>query len=186
VNSQREVLVVKESGRNYVPWKIPGGLSELGENIEEAALREVMEETGIQCQFHSILGVRHTHNIQFGRSDLYFICRLSPVISATTTNSQQQQPKPQPGEIQATQWLPLEEFKDMIQTHNHPMMKLILQLYEQGETQNHLYDIQTTWVDSIVPGRLPSPVYHAPLVNSSSNRNDKANNTTIDMTKGGY
>ncbi len=171
---------MKESGTNYVPWKIPGGLSELGENIEEAALREVMEETGIQCQFHSILGVRHTHNIQFGRSDLYFICRLSPAITTTTTttNSQPPQPKPQPGEIQATQWLPWEEYKDMIQTHNHPMMKLILQLYEQGETHNHIYDIQTTWVDSIVPGRPPSPVYHSPLVIGSSNGNDKTSNTT--------
>jgi len=45
------------------------------------------------------------------------------------------------------------------------MMKLIIssKIYEQGQTHNNVFDIQTTWVNSsIIPGRSPSPVYHAP------------------------
>jgi hypothetical protein len=36
-----ELLVVREARNNYRPWKIPGGLAELGEHLDEAAIREV-------------------------------------------------------------------------------------------------------------------------------------------------
>lgn len=38
-------------------WALPKGLLDLGESIEEAALREVAEETGLQTTIESILGV---------------------------------------------------------------------------------------------------------------------------------
>lgn len=57
--------------------RLVGGLADLGENIEEAIEREVMEETGIKAQFQSILTMRHAHKVQFGRSDLYFTCLLT-------------------------------------------------------------------------------------------------------------
>ena len=39
-------------------WKMPGGLVENGESIEEAAIREVWEETGVRANFKGILGFR--------------------------------------------------------------------------------------------------------------------------------
>jgi len=39
-------------------WKLPGGLVENGESIEQAAIREVWEETGVKTKFVSILGFR--------------------------------------------------------------------------------------------------------------------------------
>ena len=33
VNSREEILCVRELRKNYMPWKVPGGLSELGESI---------------------------------------------------------------------------------------------------------------------------------------------------------
>jgi hypothetical protein len=45
VNSRDEILCVRELRKNYMPWKTPTGLSELGEQIDEAAVREVFEET---------------------------------------------------------------------------------------------------------------------------------------------
>uniref|UniRef100_A0A8C1X9P9 Nucleoside diphosphate-linked moiety X motif 6 n=1 Tax=Cyprinus carpio TaxID=7962 RepID=A0A8C1X9P9_CYPCA len=62
-------------------WKFPGGLSDLGENIGETAVREVFEETGVRSQFCSLLSVRQQHNHPgaFGMSDMYLICRLSPL-----------------------------------------------------------------------------------------------------------
>jgi ADP-ribose pyrophosphatase YjhB (NUDIX family) len=68
VNSRNEILCVRELRSNYRKWKIPGGLAELGEQLDEAAIREVLEETGVPCSFMSVLGVRHTHGMQFGRS----------------------------------------------------------------------------------------------------------------------
>lgn len=50
----------------------------VGENLELAVKREVLEETGIQTTFKCLLGFRHTHNHAFGCSDIYVIAYLSP------------------------------------------------------------------------------------------------------------
>lgn len=41
INDSNEILCVREKRNNYRPWKIPGGLAELGEHLDEAAVREV-------------------------------------------------------------------------------------------------------------------------------------------------
>lgn len=141
---------------------MPGGLAELGEHLDEAVLREVYEETGIQTKFLSVLGIRHTHGLQFGRSDLYFVCRLEPVPDE---NGQVGKPVPQEGEIEAAAWVCLDEYRDMVndldEKVGHPMMRQIMRLVDQG-VENEL-DIQRTVVSSVVPGRKGSPVYHAAL-----------------------
>lgn len=44
-------------------------------------MREVLEETGVRSEFRSLLSVRqqHRHPNAFGMSDLYAVCRLSPL-----------------------------------------------------------------------------------------------------------
>jgi ADP-ribose pyrophosphatase YjhB (NUDIX family) len=156
-----EILCVREKRYNYRPWKVPGGLAELGEDLDTAVIREVYEETGIKCRFLSVLGVRHSHGAQFGRSDLYFVCRLEPI----PINGEGNVPKPVPqvGEIEAAAWINFDEYRDMVNSEDsevgHPMMKQIMKIVEQSE-QN---DIQKTIISSVVPGRKPSPVYHAPI-----------------------
>ena len=39
-------------------WKLPGGLVETGESLQEACIREVYEETGVRSTFVSVLGFR--------------------------------------------------------------------------------------------------------------------------------
>jgi len=52
------VLLVK---RGHPPlmgeWSIPGGVLEVGETLHEAAIREAMEETGLQVEPSTLLGV---------------------------------------------------------------------------------------------------------------------------------
>jgi ADP-ribose pyrophosphatase YjhB (NUDIX family) len=159
INSKKEILCVRELRKNYMPWKVPGGLSELGESIEEAALREVKEETGISCRFESIISFRHTHNIQFGRSDLYFMCRLEP-IEDVDKNGNAVIPKPiaQVGEIEKVEWIPIQKYKEMICGENgHPMMCHIMRIFEDAG------EIESTVISSIVPGRKPAPIYHSKL-----------------------
>ena len=66
-------------------WKLPTGLVEQGEDIPAAAVREVLEETGVKTEFVSILGIRHGHGVAFGKSDMFFPCRFeSPTARART------------------------------------------------------------------------------------------------------
>jgi len=165
VNSNNDILCVRELRKNFRKWKIPGGLAELGEQLDAAAIREVKEETGIDCRFKSVLGFRHSHSMQFGRSDMYFVCRLEPIEDDGTL----QQPVAQEEEIAAAAWVPLHEYKDMINGKDddaspHPMMQKMMELHDLDWEHS---DIQRTVVNSIVPGRKPSPIYHAPGSNSS-------------------
>ena len=49
---------------------------EQGEDIPAAAVREVLEETGVKTEFVSILGIRHGHGVAFGKSDMFFLVSL--------------------------------------------------------------------------------------------------------------
>lgn len=49
-----EVLVSKHSG--YHKWVLPKGLVERGESLEDTAIREVAEETGIRAKIVSKIG----------------------------------------------------------------------------------------------------------------------------------
>lgn len=75
---QSHVLMVRERNSPFRGWKFPTGLVHLGENLGDAAVREVCEETGVPSQFVSIMAMRqqHDHPSAFGLSDLFFICRL--------------------------------------------------------------------------------------------------------------
>lgn len=76
----QQILVVQDKYR-FVHWKFPGGLAEHAEDIGDAAVREVREETGIYTEFRSVLAFRQHHHMPhyFDCSDLYFICRLHPL-----------------------------------------------------------------------------------------------------------
>lgn len=165
INSRNEILCVRELRKNYMPWKVPGGLSELGESISEAAVREVLEETGIPTKFHSILSFRHTHGLANGRSDLYFVCRLDPIEDIDEDgNTIIPKPFAQACEIEATQWIPLSEYRAMVDGTDgqpgHPMMSNVMNVYDQG------IRIKQKEVTSVVPGRKPNPLY-MPVVSDS-------------------
>jgi ADP-ribose pyrophosphatase YjhB (NUDIX family) len=68
-----EIALIKEH-RSDQPekWKLPGGFMDPGEKIQEAAIREVREETGIDADFLGVMGIRETAKFKYGASDLYF------------------------------------------------------------------------------------------------------------------
>lgn len=68
----------------------------VGEDLIDTAQREVLEETGVECEFVSLLAFRHQHNYRFGCSDIYFICVMRPIT---------QEIKPCPREVSDCQWM---------------------------------------------------------------------------------
>jgi 8-oxo-dGTP diphosphatase len=49
------LLVKQDYGRQY--WSLPGGVMEAGESVDQTALREVREETGLEIQLGRLVGV---------------------------------------------------------------------------------------------------------------------------------
>ena len=55
-NEKGEVLLQKRSDTENI-WGLPGGAVEIGESIEETAIREIKEETGLNIKVEYLIGV---------------------------------------------------------------------------------------------------------------------------------
>ena len=56
-------------------WGLVGGLLELNETYEQAAIREIREETGLEVMLEHFLGIFHNHNMVWGNGDAaHVIC----------------------------------------------------------------------------------------------------------------
>lgn len=62
-------------------WGLIGGLLEMNETYEQAALREIREETGLEVRLDSFLGIFHNHCMVWSNGD------AAHVISAMFTAS---------------------------------------------------------------------------------------------------
>jgi 8-oxo-dGTP diphosphatase len=101
LNERQELLVVWERvhrmhGRRY--YKLPGGALHRAEHLVDGVIREVQEETGVLTRFESLVCFRHWHGYRFNGSDIYFVCRLSPLTQEITIQQE---------EIQECLWMPV-------------------------------------------------------------------------------
>ncbi|XP_028752915.1 nudix hydrolase 10-like [Neltuma alba] len=122
LNDNKEVLVVQEKRGRFHGlgvWKIPTGVVDAGEDLFNAAIREVKEETGIDTEFLEVLAFRQTHEEFFGKSDLFFLCMLRPLSFDI---------RKQDLEIEAAQWMPFEEYAAQPFNQKHEPFKYISEL----------------------------------------------------------
>lgn len=75
VNARKQLLLQRRADGGL--WGIPGGGMELGETLEEAARREVQEETGLLVGRLSLFGV-------FSGSELHYICPNGDQVEAVS------------------------------------------------------------------------------------------------------
>jgi len=95
-------------------WKMPTGLADPGEDVTDAAVREVKEETGLDVEFDHVVCIRQAHagHEAFNKSDMFFVCqlRLSPKYSNDLKSGIEIELKPQEEEIADAKWVDMEEF----------------------------------------------------------------------------
>ena len=69
-NDNGEVLLIKSPRRG---WEYPGGMVEPGETFEDALLREVKEESGIDVEIMGFIGL--CKNIEIDAVNIDFVCK---------------------------------------------------------------------------------------------------------------
>jgi len=58
VLNEKKILLVKRKNEPYKDkWALPGGFVEYGEKVEEAVVREVFEETGLETKIIDLIGI---------------------------------------------------------------------------------------------------------------------------------
>ena len=67
-----EVLLVRHRG-GATPWGLPGGAVDPHERLEEAARREVYEESGVPAEFQRVLGVYDAFRFTFVNYIIVFV-----------------------------------------------------------------------------------------------------------------
>ena len=103
ISDDRDILVVSEKHRRSrgPAYKLPGGALHPGEHLVDGVVREVLEETGVKTRFESLACFRHWHGYRYDKSDIYFVCRLSPLNTDITMQAE---------ELDECLWLPVDDY----------------------------------------------------------------------------
>jgi ADP-ribose pyrophosphatase YjhB (NUDIX family) len=101
----RLLLVRRASHRGRGNWQVPGGFLEPDETIEQAVVREVAEEAGVEAEVRGVLGLRNRYAPDVGNS-LYIVLLLHPLSG---------DPKPDGHEVDRTGYFTLEEIRALKQ-----------------------------------------------------------------------
>ena len=102
VQHGRVLLVRRRADDGAPPWVLPGGKLGPGESPEVAAVREVLEETGLAVRARRVLGER-VHPVS-GAHLIYVAC---DVVAGTARVVA-------PGEVDAVQWVADGELREYV------------------------------------------------------------------------
>jgi ADP-ribose pyrophosphatase YjhB (NUDIX family) len=78
VRDGRLLLVRRASRHGRGNWQLPGGFIEPNETIEQAVVREVLEEAGVIAEVEAVLGLRSRYDPDSGNG-IYIVLVLRPV-----------------------------------------------------------------------------------------------------------
>ena len=118
-----EILLIKRDKFPFTGlWGLLGGKVESGESIDATAIREVVEETGLDANFHSFGGSVKEHVMEDGEivtNLLLLVCRMTPKSSELKSNYE--------GELGWFKISELDDMKDKIIPNDlHMLNKMIL------------------------------------------------------------
>jgi predicted NUDIX family NTP pyrophosphohydrolase len=122
-----EVLLVHPSG-NYnrkAPWGIPKGLLDAGENPEQTARRETLEETGVVAgELVDLSSIVY----QKSRKRVHAFAGEAPADAAPRTAS---------WEVDQAAFLPIDEARQRIHPDQAPFLDRLLELLGSKEPRTH-------------------------------------------------
>ncbi len=97
------LLVIKD--KFMLGYKLPGGHIDKYETIKNALVREVLEETGVNIVFESIVNVGHFLHGQFGESNMYLVCTAKALTKEIAINDL--------SEIAEARWIDIDDFLNL-------------------------------------------------------------------------
>src|SRR5215208_2346760 len=74
LDEDRNIFLVRSTYQRFHPWGLPGGSLEYGEHPEEAVVREVWEETGLNICIEKLLLINAWRPDRLG---MYYLCRIT-------------------------------------------------------------------------------------------------------------
>lgn len=188
-DDNRRMLVVQEKtgpAAQLGLWKMPTGLADPSEDIPDAAIRELYEETGLEATFDGMVGFRQAHStppattttrkkwggVSRKASDLFFVCQLSLKNTTTnTTSSGSTSPQiPQwtacPQEIAAIQWMKVSEYCQQERWQFSPLYQQFNQVIRHA-AQYHLWEYHTLPLRNDDPHGYMNTLYHSKKMSPS-------------------
>ncbi|KOF11671.1 DNA mismatch repair protein MutT [Planococcus glaciei] len=100
-DSGEKLLMVKNYGDNGSYYTLPGGAVEAGETLQEAAIREAKEETGLDVSVGGLFSVSEDFFEERGHHAVFFIFE-GQVLGGEITIAF-------PEEIEEVKWMPIQE-----------------------------------------------------------------------------
>lgn len=103
VRDGRLLLVRRASRHGRGNWQLPGGFIEPDETIEQAVVREVLEEAGVTAEVQAVLGLRSRYDPDSGNG-IYVVLLLKPLGGEPTADGR---------EVDHAGYFTLEQIRDL-------------------------------------------------------------------------
>lgn len=129
-NDAGHVLLIERTDNGN--WSLPGGAMDLGETIRQAAVRETIEETGVQIEVTGISGIyTDPRHVLHYTSNNEVRQEFSVVFTARPLSGQ---PTPS-NESSRVEWVAPDELDHL---RIHPSMRKRLSYFLSGRTEPYL------------------------------------------------
>ncbi len=103
INKKNELLMVRDRIHNeHSIYKLPGGMLEHAQSLEDGVVREVHEETGIAAKLIKMVSLLNSHPFTFNKSNMYIVFQLEALTTEINIIDTH--------EIEEAIWMPLDEF----------------------------------------------------------------------------
>jgi 8-oxo-dGTP diphosphatase len=114
-NSKSKVLLVKNVGNGS--WSLPGGAVEKDETLEQAAIREVKEETGLDVKVYGIVAINECKFKKSQNHAIFFIFRAELIGGEIAIQ--------RPDEISEVAWIDINKVDELMPFYSYGFQKLI-------------------------------------------------------------